>query len=295
MDFVISCESTIDMPYKYCQERQLEVVFSSFIMNDIIYQDNMYRDTSFDNNFYHKLAIWHSLPKSSEIPFYTYLDHFRRILSEGKEIIHICVCARGSKSFYHALAAANTVQNEFPTQRIAIIDSTCVSFAYGMLIDDVCDLRDEGKSFFEIEDYIESNKFNYHAEFFVKSVKYLVHTKKMKKTLGNLVSLFHLKLLVRVNEEGRAVRIDNKQTVDQCINYLVDDMLRNCGKDFDDKVVIGYGNDPEIAQRLFIKVKATFPNIKHMIKIRRLGNTTACVTGPNIIALVYKGKRRREK
>lgn len=296
MNYVISCESTVDMPYTFCKENELEIIFYSFVMNDRIYQDNMYREPLFDDSFYAALHKWNSLPKASVLSLYTYQEHFRRILEQGKEIIHVCTSSKVSKSYYHALAAAETLRREFPSQRIAIIDSTCASFSYGMLIDDACEIKNEGKDFFELEDFIERNKYNYHSEFFVNSVKYLVHTKRIEKKFANLVSLLHIKLLNRINEEGRVVKFNTKQTVEQCLNELVENMKNNCkfGENYNDKIIIGYGDTPEIAHRLFEKVKNTFPNVNQKIKIRRQGNVTASVTGPKIISLTYKGRRRQK-
>ena len=42
--FILSCESTIDLPYSYVQERELPVLFYSYSVDGEAHVDDMGRD-----------------------------------------------------------------------------------------------------------------------------------------------------------------------------------------------------------------------------------------------------------
>ena len=39
--FILSCESTIDLPYSYCEQRDIPVLFYSYQVDGVSYEDDM--------------------------------------------------------------------------------------------------------------------------------------------------------------------------------------------------------------------------------------------------------------
>ena len=46
--FVLSCESTIDLPYSYCEARGIPVLFYSYQVDGVSYEDDMGRIIAYD-------------------------------------------------------------------------------------------------------------------------------------------------------------------------------------------------------------------------------------------------------
>ena len=44
--FQLSCESTVDMPYSYITGRDISVLFYTYSMDGVEYEDNMGRDAN---------------------------------------------------------------------------------------------------------------------------------------------------------------------------------------------------------------------------------------------------------
>ena len=42
--FILSCESTIDLPYSYCEARGIPVLFYSYQVDGVSYEDDMGRE-----------------------------------------------------------------------------------------------------------------------------------------------------------------------------------------------------------------------------------------------------------
>ena len=50
--FILSCESTIDLPYSYCEQREIPVLFYSYQVDGVSYEDDMGRDPEALPRFY---------------------------------------------------------------------------------------------------------------------------------------------------------------------------------------------------------------------------------------------------
>ena len=59
--FILSCESTIDLPYSYCEQREIPVLFYSYQVDGVSYEDDMGRDPEAFRVF---MASW--MPESCQ-------------------------------------------------------------------------------------------------------------------------------------------------------------------------------------------------------------------------------------
>lgn len=55
--FILSCESTIDLPYSYVQERELPVLFYSYSVDGEAHVDDMGRDPQSLPRFYQRMRL----------------------------------------------------------------------------------------------------------------------------------------------------------------------------------------------------------------------------------------------
>lgn len=54
--FILSCESTVDLPFSYVSERDISVPFYSYTVDGKVYVDDMLRDPEALPNFYKMLS-----------------------------------------------------------------------------------------------------------------------------------------------------------------------------------------------------------------------------------------------
>lgn len=69
--FILSCESTVDMPYSYVKGRDIPVLFYTYQVDSKTYTDDMGRDPEALPRFYELLASG-AMPKTSQINAYQY-------------------------------------------------------------------------------------------------------------------------------------------------------------------------------------------------------------------------------
>lgn len=71
-NFIISCESTVDLPFSYVNSREIPVVFYSYTVDGVDYIDDMLRDPEALPRFYRMLEAG-KLPTTSQLNEAAYL------------------------------------------------------------------------------------------------------------------------------------------------------------------------------------------------------------------------------
>ena len=110
--FILSCCSTVDLPYSYMQSRDIPVLFYTYVVDGQEYVDDMGRDPEALPRFYRFLEAG-KLPQTSQINVGTYLDFFEAQLEKG-DLLHIAFTSGQSGSVHNAVAAAKLLQEKYP-------------------------------------------------------------------------------------------------------------------------------------------------------------------------------------
>lgn len=119
--FILSCCSTVDLPYSYMQSRDIPVLFYTYVVDGQEYVDDMGRDPEALPRFYRFLEAG-KLPQTSQINVGTYLDFFEAQLEKG-DLLHIAFTSGQSGSVHNAVAAAKLLQEKYPDKKLVVIDS----------------------------------------------------------------------------------------------------------------------------------------------------------------------------
>ena len=85
--FILSCESTVDLPYSYMASRGIPVIEYIYTMGGVEYADDMGRDPDAMPRFYARLAAG-SMARTSQISAYRYKEFLAELLKQG-DVLHI--------------------------------------------------------------------------------------------------------------------------------------------------------------------------------------------------------------
>ena len=80
--FILSCESTVDLPYSYMESRDIPVIEYIYTMGGEEYADDMGRDPDAMRRFYEKLSAG-VVSRTSQISAYRYTEFFKGLLDQG--------------------------------------------------------------------------------------------------------------------------------------------------------------------------------------------------------------------
>lgn len=289
--YTLSCESTVDMPFAAVHARSIPVLFYSYVIDGVAYTDDMLRDPEALPRFYGFLRAG-KMPSTSLINEYAYDDFFSEQLEKG-DLIHIVFGSGMTASFTNAVQSAEKMQQKYPDRKLIVVDSTCSSSGYGMLVDNCADLRDSGASMEEIEAYVLSHRRRIHHQFFSTDLKFFRRSGRVSGPAALIGTALNLCPLMRLDYDGKIVAYDKVRGKKNAIRATVDAMAAHAenGTQYSGKCFISHSDVPESAEATRQAILERFPNLTD-IPIYDIGTIIASHSGPGTVAIYFLGDER---
>ena len=290
--FLLSCESTIDLPYSYANERNLPVLFYSYQVDGVDYEDDMDRDPEALPKFYGFLAEG-KLPTTAQLNEFQYETFFDNLLQQG-DVLHIAFGSGMTASVQNAMLAAEALREKYPERRLVVIDSLCSSSGYGLLVDGAADLRDAGKSLDEVADWVLAHRQNVHHQFYSTELKFYRRSGRMSGAAAAIGTVLGICPIMRLDDKGRIIAYDKVRGKKNAVARTVETMKRHAegGEAYSGKVFICHSNCPADAEATKEAVAAAFPHIDGDIRICNIGTIVASHSGPGTVAVFFFGDAR---
>ena len=130
--------------------------------------------------------------KTSQVNAEEFEEYFEPFLKAGKDILHVTLSSGLSGVINSAMIAKESLEERYPDRRILIVDSLGASSGYGLLMDKLADLRDEGKSLDEVFRFAEKHRLNVHHWFFSTDLKFYVKGGRISKTAGAIGGVLNM-------------------------------------------------------------------------------------------------------
>ena len=263
-----------------------------FIVDGKDYMDDFGQSYPYDK-FYSDMEAG-CMTKTSQVSSGEYYKFFEPFLQEGKDILHVTLSSGLSGTYQSACNAASMLKEKYPNRKIYIVDSLGASSGYGLLMDKLADLRDQGMAIEELRAWAEEHKLEVHHWFFSTDLKYYVRGGRISKTSGFLGNLLHICPLLNMDEDGHLAPREKIRTIKKVEKIIVEKMVEfaDKGLDYDGKVYISMSNCMEYAKPVAEMVEARFPHMKGKVLINSIGTTIGSHTGPGTVALFFWGKKR---
>ncbi len=290
--FILSCESTVDMPYSYVNSRNIPVLFYSYTVDDKVYTDDMGRDPKALPHFYEMLDEG-KMPSTSQLNDFQYKDYFEELLKQG-DVLHIAFGSGMTNSVQNAKEVAELMQKEFPDRKLIVIDSYCSSSGYGMLVDYAADMRDEGCDMETVRDWVEANAKRVHHQFYSTDLKYFRRSGRVSGSAAAIGAVLNICPIMRLDESGHIVAYDKVRGRKNAIRKTVDTMAEHAegGEQYSGKCFISHSNCLASAEELKADVEARFPNLAGKIRIFDIGTIISSHCGPGTVAVYFLGDIR---
>lgn len=291
--YILSCESTVDLPYSYVSGRDIPVLFYSYTVDGVSYTDDMLRDPEALPRFYQFLGEG-KLPSTSQINEFEYESFFDELLQKG-DVLHIVFGSGMTNSIVNAEAAAETVRSRYPDRKLILIDSLCSSSGYGLLVDDAADRRDAGERIEETAAWVLANRKKVHHQFYSTDLKFFRRSGRMSGPVAMLGSILNICPLMQLNDEGRIIAYSKVRGRKNAIQATVDTMEAHAqgGRDYSGKCFICHSRCEEDAKATQEEIAKRFPQIKGDIRICDIGTIIASHSGPGTVAVFFMGDERK--
>lgn len=290
--YVISCCSTADLSKEYFDNRNIKYICFHYMLDGVEHIDDMYASMS-EKDFYEAM-INGAATKTSQVNADEFEAYFRSFLEQGLDIIHLSLSSGISGSCNSATIAKNNLEEEFPDRKIYVVDSLAASSGFGLLVDYLADMRDDGASIDEVYEYAENHKLNMHHWFFSTDLTFFIRGGRVTKTEGFVGGLLNICPLLNVDFEGRLIPRFKVRTKKKVIMATVEQMVKHAenGLDYNKNCFISHSYCEEDAIAVKKAVEEKFPNLVDKVKIFPIGTTIGSHTGPGTVALFFWGDKR---
>ena len=291
-NYVLSCCSTADLTEEHFKARDISYICFHFELGGKSYMDDLGKSIPFDE-FYKRMEQGEDT-KTSQINAEEFEQYFEPFLQEGKDILHVCLSSGISGVMNSACIARDILAEKYPDRKIYIVDSLAASAGYGLLMDRLADLRDDGMTIDELRDWAETNKLHLRHWFFSSDLTFFIKGGRVSKSAGTIGNLLNICPLLDVNSEGKLIprfKIRGKRKVIREIVAKMEEDAEN-GLDYDGKCFISQSACYEDAKAVADLIEARFPNLNGKVVINNIGTTIGSHTGPGTVALFFWGSER---
>lgn len=291
-DYIISCCSTADLEKAHFEKRDIHYICFHYELDGVQYPDDLGQTMAFDK--FYQAMVDGADTKTSQINADEFEAYFEPFLQQGKDILHLCLSSGITGVMNSANIAKDMLEEKYPDRKIYIVDSLAASSGFGLLMDKLADLRDEGKSIDEVYEWVQANRLKLQHWFFSTDLTFFVKGGRVSKTSGFVGNMLNICPLLNVNVEGKLIpryKIRTKRKVIEAIVKQMEEHAEN-GLDYSGKCYISQSACMDDARAVADLIESRFPNLDGKVLINHIGTTIGSHTGPGTVALFFWGDER---
>lgn len=257
-DYVLSCESTVDLTPEKIHELGLECIYFHFYIDGVEYPDDL----------------------GQTIPF----DKFYQAMKDGAETKTAAIGTGEYEKFFRS----------FPERKIHVIDSLAASSGFGLLMQALSEKRAQGMGIDELAEWTEAHKLNDWHWFFSTDLTFYIKGGRVKPISGFVGNMLGICPLLNMDSLGRLIPREKIRSKKKVIKRIVEKMEQTADKglDYDGPVFISESDCMEDARAVADLVEERFPKMRGKVEIYSIGTTIGSHTGPGTVALFFWGCER---
>ncbi len=290
--YILSCCSTADLSREHFERRDIHYICFHYMLNGVSYPDDLGQTMPFDK-FYQAMADGADT-RTSQVNADEFMEYFSAFLEQGYDILHVSLSSGISGVSNSACIARDDLASRYPDRKIYVVDSLGASSGYGLLMDKLADLRDEGKTIDEVRDWAEAHKLHLHHWFFSTDLTFYVKGGRISKASGWFGTMLHICPLLNMDNLGRLIPRYKCRGKNKVIREIVERMVEHAqdGLEYSGKCFISNSACLEDAQAVAQMIEERFPRLNSRVLINSVGTTIGSHTGPGTVALFFWGDKR---
>lgn len=287
-DYVIVSDATLDLPYSIIKEYDIRVIPMGVDINDHPYSFHPdERDLKIDD-FYSQLRAGASTHTTQITPI-VFMDYFEELIKSNLDILYISFSSGLSGTYNTSQLVVEDLRHKYPDRKIYSVDSKCASIGEGLLVLNSAMQKKKGLTIEELRDWVEDHKYDSRHWFTVRDLFHLKRGGRVSSIEAVVGTALRIRPILSTNEEGRLVVVSKIRGTKAEMDFLINKMTEE-GEDLSSQIVIvGHGDNLEQAKQLEKQIRSM--NIIKDVVIAQIGPIIGSHTGPDMLALVYMGKK----
>ena len=285
-DYVITVNSTVDLPKEWLEERHVPVIPLKYTIDGETYTD---MEGLSAKEFFDKLREG-KMSTTSQVNPEEAADMLEPFLKEGKDILHLGFSSGLSGTLNSMKIAGEMLQEKYPEAKVIVIDTLCACLGEALLLYKALQQKEKGMNIDELAQWVEENKLHICHNVTVDDLHHLQRGGRISKTTAVLGTLVQIKPIIHMDDNGKLQVIGKERGRKKSLNKIVD-MAVEQSKGWDnDIIMITHGDcikDAEYVARL-VREKMGIDNIL----INNIGTVIGSHTGPGVVAVFCMGNKR---
>ncbi len=285
-DYIITVNSTVDLPKEWLTERGVPVVPLSYTIDGETYQD---MNGLSAKEFFGKLRAG-KMAVTSQVNPDDAKEALRPFLEEGKDILHLGFSSALSGTLNSMRIAADELKEEYPNRSITVIDTLCACMGEGLLLYYALKKKSEGCSMEETAKWVEENKLHICHNVTIDDLNHLQRGGRISKTVAVLGGMVKIKPMIHMDDQGALQVIGKERGRKKSLNKIVDTAVAQSEGWENDIIMITHGDCEEDARYVaeLVRKKMGIDNIL----INNIGTVIGSHTGPGVVAVFCMGEKR---
>ena len=288
-DYVLLTDSSADLTAELVAELGVEVLPLCFTMGDKTYR-NWPDNREMDPEEFYRMLREGAMATTSAVNVGDYTEALTPFLEAGKDVLVLAFSSGLSATCNSARIAAQELNEQYPQQRVRVVDTLCASLGQGLLVWHAARLKQAGKSLDEVGDWAEENKLRLCHWFTVSDLHFLKRGGRISPATAVLGTMLSIKPVMHVDDEGHLIKVGTARGRGASLKALVDHMAETADDPGNQVVFISHGGCLEDAQKVAQDVKARF-GTKEVV-INYVGPVIGAHSGPGTVALFFLGSKR---
>ena len=285
-DYVITVNSTVDLPKEWLEERNVPVVPLRYTIDGQTYEDmsGLTAKEFFDKLREGKMSVTSQVnPEEARAA----LEPF---LKEGKDILHLAFSSGLSGTCNSMKIAGEELKEEYPEAKIIVIDTLCACLGEALLLYKALQQKEAGKTIEETSAWVEENKLHICHDVTVDDLNHLHRGGRVSKATAVVGTMVKIKPIIHMDDNGKLQVVGKERGRKKSLNKIVDMAVEQSEGWDNDIIMITHGDCIEDAEYVagLVREKMGIDNIL----INNIGTVIGSHTGPGVVAVFCMGNKR---
>lgn len=284
-DYIIATSSTSDLPRTWLEEHNVPFIAYAYTVNDQPREDDCREEN--------RAAVYAGMRKgdilrTSMINTFAYLEFFKGLLETGKNVIFLDMSQKMSASYQNCREAGEQIAREYPSQKLYIMDTRCISGGLGMLVVEMVRRMEAGMGWDEVIAWGEEHKLRIAHRFTVDDLKYLKMGGRVSNASALVGSLLSIKPVLYVPDGGTLDVVQKARGRKAALTAILNGVLHDLSKidATGAEIHILHADCLADAQQLRDGIKKAYPQTGE-ITITSLGVVIGAHCGPGLLTVFY--------
>lgn len=288
-DFIISTDSTADLPTKYLEENNIVVHPLYYIVDGKEYIPGV--DDMPVKDFYQALRDG-KMPTTSASNPINIISRFQKEINEEHDILHLSFSSGLSSSYNNAQMCAEKIMEEKPESKIIVVDTLSGTVGQGILLMHAVDMKKQGKTIEEIAKWLNDNKKHVIHEFTVSDLNHLYRGGRLSKASAVLGTMLNIQPILHMDDKGGLEAIGKVRGRKKALHTLVDNIEKKSDVTNLKQVFISHGDCIKDAEYVAEKIKQKYGVDDFLIS--DICPTIGAHTAQGAVVVAYLGNNREE-